>query len=71
MTKQRELLKKIHQEAKKQGLTFELHEHGGNHDKYLLGGMLVTVPRHTEIGNRMAEKIYKDCEPKLGNRWWK
>lgn len=71
MTKQRELIKRLTKAAKTQGMTFTFERHGGNHDVYNLDGLTVTIPRHTEIGDRMAEVIYKQCEPKLGKRWWK
>lgn len=70
MTKQRELLKRVRNAAKARGLTFELERRGGNHDVYSLDGLRVIVPRHREIGNQMATVIYRQCEPKLGKRWW-
>lgn len=71
VTKQRELLKKLRKAAKARGLSFELERHGENHDVYRLDGLRVTVPRHTEIGDQMAAVIYRQCEAKLGKRWWK
>jgi hypothetical protein len=31
----------------------------------------IPIPRHNEIGNRMAEVIYKEAAAKLGKDWWK
>lgn len=38
------------------------HRHGSEHDVYRnpTNGKQSTVPRHTEIPNRLAEKICKD-----------
>jgi hypothetical protein len=29
------------------------------------------IERHREIADVIAEIIYRECEPKLGKRWWK
>jgi hypothetical protein len=34
-------------------------------------GLIIPIPRHSEIRERTAEDIMKECEPKLGNRWLK
>lgn len=34
-------------------------------------GIKIPIARHNEIGNRMAEVIYKGAAAKLGKDWWK
>ena len=38
---------------------------GAKHDKYLVNGVTIIVPRHREIGEMLAKKIFKDCENAL------
>jgi hypothetical protein len=52
-------------------MTFEIKREGANHTIYSLDGLTIPVGRHTEFGERYAEMIYKQCEPKLGQGWWK
>jgi hypothetical protein len=66
-----ELLREIQRAAKIQGLTFELLRSRGPHDVYRLGQTLVAIPRHREIGPKMAFEIRKQLEPELGLRWWR
>jgi hypothetical protein len=37
----------------------------------LLGGKCIPVPRHTEIDDGLAEKMFRECEEVLGRRWWR
>ncbi|HEY9312985.1 hypothetical protein [Williamsia sp.] len=72
MTTRNDVLKKIAKAAKAEGLDFDFVREGGNHSVYQLDGLAIPIGRHKgEIGNRYAEMIYKECEPKLGKRWWK
>jgi hypothetical protein len=32
---------------------------------------MVPVPRHGELDDRFVEKLWKECEPELGERWWR
>lgn len=32
---------------------------------------MIPIAGHNEIGNRMAEIIFKECADKLGKDWWK
>ncbi len=43
----------------------------GGHTTYSLDGLRIPIPRHTEVGNMFAEKVFKECEPKLGKDWWR
>jgi hypothetical protein len=39
--------------------------------KKIKGGARIPIPRHVEIDDNLAEQIFKECEPELGERWWK
>lgn len=67
----REVIRKIAREARRQNLSWTLHRQGANHEIYSLDGLMIPVPRHSEIGNKSAETIWKECEPKLGKGWWR
>jgi hypothetical protein len=69
--KRRDLVKRIATEAKRQGILWELDRNGANHDVYTLDGLSIPIPRHSEIGDRFAIEIFRECEPKLGKGWWK
>lgn len=69
--KRADVLKRITTAAKAANVAFELSREGANHAVYSLGGRMIPVPRHREIDNDLAEKIFKECEPTLGRRWWK
>ena len=38
------------------------HVGGTNHDKFRVNGVMVNVPRHTEVREALARKILKDVE---------
>ena len=69
--KRRDLTGKIATAAKAHGIDWVLARNGANHDVYTLDGLIIPIPRHNEINERTAVEIMKECEPKLGNRWWK
>lgn len=70
--KRRDLVKAIASAAKTADVSWELLRDTGNHTSFLLAGQVrIDVPRHTEVGEMLAEKIMKDCEPVLGKRWWR
>lgn len=69
--KKRDLLRRIAKQAKLCGVEWVLHRQGSNHEIWTLGGEKIPVPRHTELGEDLAGSIFKECEPKLGERWWK
>jgi hypothetical protein len=68
--KRRDLIRKIAQEAMRQGVEWKVHREGANHTIYLLGGTRIPIPRHTEIGERLALAIFVQAEGELGRRWW-
>ena len=57
--------------TKDQGITFTASREGARHTIYDLDGDMIPIARHHEIGNRMAEVIYKEAAAKLGKDWWK
>ena len=48
-----------------------MDHHGKEHDIYLLAGKKIPIPRHTELDDQFAEKIFKECAEVLGGRWWR
>lgn len=67
--KRRALLKAIASEARRQGVEWGVEREGGRHTLFRLGGTLIPVPRHTEIDERLAKGIFKQCETELGKGW--
>jgi hypothetical protein len=46
--------------------------HGGNHDVYLLDGIRVPIPRHSELDDRFVTNVlWPERAAKLGEDWWK
>lgn len=69
--KRRDLIKKISKATKTAQLTWDIHREGANHTVYRLDGLMIPIPRHPDIDEQLAQLIFKECEPKLGKRWWK
>jgi len=69
--KRRDLLKRIKDQAARAGIDWSVHREGANHTVYRLGSTMIPVPRHAELDNAFAEKVFKECEPELGEGWWK
>ena len=69
--KRRDLLKAIARQAKRRSVSWTLDRNGANHDVYNLDGLMIPIARHSEIDDLFAVEIFKECEPKLGKRWWK
>jgi hypothetical protein len=59
--KRRELMKRLAQIAKAQGLEMRLTE-GANHTKVIIGDRTDVVPRHTEINEMTARAIIRKME---------
>jgi hypothetical protein len=68
--KRRDLIRKIAREAMRQGIEWKVHREGASHTIYLLGGTRIPIPRHNEIGERLALAILVEAEGELGRRWW-
>ena len=60
-----ELIKKIRQEAGRQGVEWKQVE-GAKDDTFWLGSVKIPIPRHAEIGQRTIEEILHECEVELG-----
>ncbi|MBY0443449.1 MAG: hypothetical protein K2Q25_15165 [Mycobacteriaceae bacterium] len=71
MPKRTEIIKKIEDAAKANDIAFTLKRHGANHDIYDLDGAMIPVQRHRNFTTAAAEKIYRECQPKLGRGWWR
>ena len=71
MTKRRDIIKTIATAAADQGIAFTVSREGARHTVYDLDGDMIPIARHNEIGNRMAEVIYKEAAAELGKDWWK
>jgi hypothetical protein len=69
--KRRDLIREIAAEAERQGAAWECVREGANHSVYVLSNVTVPVPRHRELGERLAEDIFKECESVLGKGWWR
>lgn len=69
--KRRDLIGKIATAASQHSLNWGLVRNSANHDVYSLEGLLIPIPRHNEIGERLAVEIFKECQPKLGKGWWR
>lgn len=65
------MLKRITKAANDKGLSFVKSREGGNHTIYNLDGLMIPIARHRQLENRYAETVYKECQPKLGEGWWK
>lgn len=71
MPKRRDVLKRIAKQAKAAGVAWDFDHEGGNHTVYRLDGLMIPIPRHSEIDNLMADVIYRECAAKLGKGWWR
>lgn len=69
--KRRQLIRKIAAEAKRQDVEWALSREGANHSVYLLGGVMIPIPRHSELGENLAVDIFKECQDVLGKGWWR
>lgn len=64
------VIKKIKKAAKDAGVEFETFERT-NHTGIRVGSIKTTIGRHSETSNLMAEIIFKQLEPELGEDWWR
>ena len=71
MTKRKALIKRLKQAARQRDVKFQVLRQGGNHEVYLVGDLRIPIPRHSEVSERTANDILKECEPALGKDWWK
>jgi hypothetical protein len=64
------VLKKLKNEAKRQGKTFEVYELT-NHQGVRVGGIRSTLKRHSEIDEVTAGKFWDQFQSELGKGWWR
>jgi hypothetical protein len=69
--KRREVIRKIAIAARRRRAAWILEREGANHTIYTLNGLVVPIPRHTELGEIFAVEIFKECEDVLGKGWWR
>ena len=69
--KRRELLKVIYLQARLMGINNVTLREGGRHSIVTIGNLSIPIPRHRDIGDLLAMQIMKECEPVLGERWWR
>lgn len=69
--KRRDVVRTIAAAARTQDLDFIIVREGANHTVYSLDGLMIPVPRHRELDDRLARVIFGECEPKLGKGWWR
>lgn len=69
--RKRDLLKQIGDEARAQKRVWALLRQGANHEVWILDGVRIPIPRHSEVGEMLAVQIFKQCESKLGEGWWR
>lgn len=60
--KRRTLLAALSRIARSADLSFGLVRHGGRHDVYACGHLIVVIPRHREINERSARGIIAEVE---------
>jgi hypothetical protein len=65
------MVKRISTAAKRQGIEWQLLREGANHSVYSLGGVVIPVPRHAELGEHLVMGIFRECELMLGRGWWR
>ncbi|WEV72753.1 hypothetical protein [Bifidobacterium sp. ESL0790] len=70
MVQRKWLIKKIREQAKRQGLEFYSRQ-GGNHEIFYLDGETIPIPRHNEIEQPIVWQIKKEVAQKLGKDWMK
>lgn len=66
----REIIKKIENEAKRQGLTFEIYELT-NHSGIKVGNTASTLKRHRQIDETTARKFFDQFAAEFGKGWWR
>jgi hypothetical protein len=60
-----ELIRKIRQEARRQGVEWKQVE-GAKHDTFWLGLVKIPIPRHAEIGQRTPRTSCTSAKPSWG-----
>jgi hypothetical protein len=71
VTRRRDVIRRISARAAEVGVEWVLDREGSNHSVYRLGGLMIPIPRHSEIGERTTQDIYRECAEVLGKGWWR
>lgn len=66
----RQVLKKLQDQAKAQGLSFSVEELT-RHTGVAVGGHRSTIGRHAEVPEGAAKAFWKQFEGELGKGWWR
>ena len=65
------LLRTIARAANRTGAEWRLVRDRGDHEVWSLDGIRVVVPRHREVNEMTALRIFLDLDDRLGQRWWR
>ena len=65
------LIREIHGAARAKGVDVAVLREGAAHQIFRCGVVLVPIPRHRELGLKLAFEIRKSLEPALGTKWWR
>ena len=71
MAKRTDLLREIRQVAEAHGTELRFIRHGARHDIWRVGRVQFSMPRHRELGERLAQAIRHELESELGEEWWR
>jgi hypothetical protein len=64
--KKRDLEKELRKMAKENDCEFVIVG-GATHDTFRFNGLLIAIPRHSELNKYTAREILKDCRATLNN----
>lgn len=68
--KRRDVIKKLHSEAKARGLQFSTRELT-RHTEIRIGSTSKTLGRHAEVDDLTARKFWDQFSDELGKGWWR
>lgn len=66
----RQVIKKVQDEARRQGLDCQTVEMT-RHTAIVVAGVKTGIGRHNEVPERTAQSIWKQFEGVFGERWWR
>lgn len=71
MTRRTDLMRLIGDAAESSGRTLEFVRHGSRHDIWRVRRTQFSVPRHREVGERLALAVKQSLEAEFGEGWWR
>ena len=71
MTKRTDLLREIRETADVYGFSLDFVRHGSRHDIWRVGRTQFSIPRHREMGERLALAVRQSLEAEFGEGWWR